>query len=124
MNTWQAIVLVVFLLLLLNSVLLSPGLARLALQVGLPSWLGWVPILNTLIVPRAADCSLFSWVLVLVPLVNIYVWFDWWAEIAFDKRHGHPDLFAAGMFVPVLSTYLLGRFNSSSAHPQARAQPA
>ena len=110
MNPFVLIGLIVFILILLNSVVMSPGLARLADVVGMPRWLGWVPLLNTVIVPRVADANILSWFLLLIPIVNIYVWWDWWGEIAFDRRHPHPDAFALGMFVPVLSAVLLNGF--------------
>ena len=109
MNTFYVIGIVVFCLVVLNSLLMAPGLARHARRLRLPGWIGWVPIVNTIVVPRAADASLLSWLLLFIPIVNIYVWWDWWGEVAFDFRQPRPDLFAAGMFVPGLSAILLRR---------------
>jgi hypothetical protein len=61
-----------------------------------------VPLVNLSFAPRLADASVFSWLLLFVPLANIYVWWDWWSETAFDHRHRHPDRWAMGMFVPFL----------------------
>ena len=111
MNGWQAtVVITVFWVIMLNSLLMAPWLGRLAEREGLPYWIGWVPILNTVVPARAADCSLWAWFLLFVPIVDLYVWWDWWGTMASDKYHPRPDWFALGMFVPGLSAWLLAGF--------------
>ena len=95
----------------INNLLVFPwALGLMVRREGIgPSWLVWVPLVNLSFVPRFADASVLSWLLLFIPIANIYVWWDWWSETAFDQDHRHPDRWALGMFVPYLNTYLLYR---------------
>ena len=102
---------VLVVLIAINNLFVFPwALGLMVRREGLgPSWLVWVPLVNLSFVPRFADASVLSWLLLFVPIANIYVWWDWWSETAFDQDHRHPDRWALGMFVPYLNTYLLYR---------------
>ncbi len=75
-----------------------------------PQGLSYVPVLNTTFVPRLADASPFAWLLLFVPLVNAYVWWDWWSDIAADRYHPRPNTWALGFLVPLFDSWLLSRF--------------
>lgn len=107
----MAIVDIIGLLIAINYLFVFPlALNRVVRAHGLgPSWLVWVPLVNLSFVPRLADASVLSFFLLFIPVANIYVWWDWWSEFAFDRRHGHPDRWALGMLVPYLNVYLLFR---------------
>ena len=106
------------------SVLMAPSLLRLAQRRGLePSRLAWVPVANTLFIPRLAYASPFAWLLLFTP-VSLYVWWDWWDEIAFEYGRPRPSLFAVGMLVPLLNVVLLARFVNTVAPPRPAAAPA
>jgi hypothetical protein len=107
----MAILDVIGVLIGINYLFVFPvALNRIVRAQGLgPSWLVWVPLVNLSFVPRLADASVLSWFLLFIPIANIYVWWDWWSEFAFDRRHGHPDRWALGMLVPFLNSYLLFR---------------
>ena len=70
----------------------------------------WVPVATTTFVPRLADASPFAWFLQFVPLVNIYVWWDWWSEFADSHGHRHPNLWAIGLLVPVVGSLMVIQF--------------
>lgn len=103
---------VVVVVLLIDQFVLMPfAIHRLVSKTDLgPKWLAAIPIADTTFVPRLADASPFAWLLLFIPLVNLYVWWDWWSEIAYDRDHRHGDLWALGMLVPVLDFVLLIRF--------------
>jgi hypothetical protein len=113
----MAIFTVLAALLAINSLLVFPwALGLMVRRHGLrPSWLVWVPLVNLAFVPRLADASVLAWLLLFIPIANIYVWWDWWSEIAFDEHHPHPDRWALGMLVPYLNTYLLARLARPTA---------
>ena len=68
----------------INNLLVFPwALGLMVRREGMgPSWLVWVPLVNLSFVPRFADASVLSWLLLFVPIANIYVWWDWWSETA------------------------------------------
>jgi hypothetical protein len=100
------------------------ALHRLVLHDGLrPAWLAWVPLANTYFVARAADASPFSVVLFFIPLVDLYVWWDCWSEIAFDHHHPRANRWALGLFVPYLGSYLVTRLVHAQ-RPRAELAPA
>ena len=91
--------------------------------------LGWVPFLRTIVVARTAGVGWLSWLLSFVPLVGLYVNWDWWDEIFDAMGIRYSGLRALGMFVPGLRTYLMyraaraaeARFRPSPAPPLAPA---
>ena len=106
----RTILIIVIAMPFLATILMSPFLARLAERRKLgPSWLAWVPVANTILIPLFANASPFSWVLLFTP-VSPYIWWDWWDEIAFEYGRRRPSLFALGMVVPLLNVLLLARF--------------
>jgi hypothetical protein len=115
----MAVVDIIGLLAAVNYLIVFPiALNRIVRAQGLgPSWLVWVPLVNLSFVPRLADASVLSWLLLFIPIANIYVWWDWWSEFAFDRRHGHPDRWALGMLVPYLNSYLLFRLAREATQP-------
>jgi len=78
-----------------------------------PHGLSYVPILNTTFVPRLSDASPLAWLLLLIPVVSAYVRWDWWSDIAADRYHPRPNVWALGFFVPLLDSWLLMRFVKS-----------
>jgi hypothetical protein len=73
-------------------------------------WVAWVPFFRTHIVATAAGLGWASWILSQVPLIGLYVQWDWWDEIGFEVKFRHPGWRAWGIVaVPVLRTYLIYR---------------
>jgi hypothetical protein len=73
-------------------------------------WIAWVPFFRTHIVATAAGLGWASWLLSQVPLIGLYVQWDWWDEIGDEVKFGHPGWRAWGIvLVPGLRTYLIYR---------------
>jgi hypothetical protein len=103
----------------INYLLLFPwALWRFVKREGIGApWLAWAPFANLTFIPRLADASVLAVLLLFIPLVNYYVWWDWWSDIAANWYHRHPNVWALGFFVPFLDTVLLFRFVGSLPKP-------
>jgi hypothetical protein len=93
----------------ISSIVFAPFLARLARRWGIDSRWAWYPVVNLTLIPRLAYASRWSVFLLAVPLVNIYVWWDWWEEIAFELRKERVSLWALGMSIPLLNIAVIAK---------------
>lgn len=82
--------------------------------------LGWVPLLRTIVVARAAGAGWMSWLLSLVPFVGLYVNWDWWDDVFDGLGKRRAGLRAVGTLVPGLRAYLM--FTAAKA-AETRSRP-
>ena len=79
----------------------------IARKVDIPdAWFAWVPILNLVLICRAADRPGWWFLLFFIPLVNIVVYLDIWMTIA--EGRGQPSWLGLFMIVPVVNFIILG----------------
>lgn len=70
------------------------------------AWWGWVPIMNTLLLVKMANKPSWWFFLMLVPIVNLFVFFKLWMDIA--KALGQSAIWGFLVMIPVIQLVALG----------------
>ena len=70
------------------------------------AWFAWVPILNFILMAKIAKMSLWTVLLMLIPIVNIVIMVIWWMKIA--ERRGKPSWLGILMLLPIANLVIPG----------------
>lgn len=67
----------------ISSILISTAVFIVAFRSGdSTAWYAWIPFRNLLLLSEMADSGIFSFVLLFVPIVNVFVYIWMWMRIA------------------------------------------
>ena len=96
----------IIVLTLIIVILMLVSFAKIFKKAGKPGWAILIPIYNIIVMIQVAELSLVYFLLLFVPIANIYAIFKIYINIA--KRFGKPVSYAIGMiFVPIIFIPLL-----------------
>ena len=71
-----------------------------------PVWFAWIPILNLILMAKIAGVELWTVILALLPIVNIFTIVWWWMKIA--EGRGKPSWWGILMIVPIVNFVIMG----------------
>ena len=70
--------------------------------------LAWVPVINDYYVIKLAKRPFWYWPLLYIPVLNFYISYIIWRDIA--KRFGMSFIFGFLMIIPVLNWFIIGLY--------------
>lgn len=83
------------------------------------AFLAWIPFLSDYLITRLAQKKFVWWILMYIPIVNIYIDFILWKNIT--KRFGKNIIYAIMMLIPVVNWALLFLFAFDFEVPEIKS---